>query len=381
MTSTGIAPVLTDSQTLNEVVSCLSEYVPIATQGKCNQQTIFEILIRAGSQRDSIENTSKVLKNVPTSNDVRYHLEKYENLATLESDLNKALQSRLPDGIRQAKQKVAIDLKLIPYYGEPTLEEAPFIYRSKAKNGTCSFYAYATLYVIKKDKRVTLAIKAVRQQDTLVAIITYLLAVIDPLKLKIERLYLDREFFCVPVIRWLKALDIPFEMPVVIRGKDGGTRRLLRGRRSYRTTYTLTSQKYGSVTFQIWIICTYKKGKRHSFGREFFAYAVHKVQLSLQVIHDDYRLRFGIESSYRMKNQCRIKTTIKKPTIRFLFVALAFLIVNVWIYLLWHYVSCLKRSSRRVFSKLFTLKQMLEFLRQTVDRSYGVASEVHLPYS
>jgi putative transposase len=82
-----------------------------------------------------------------------------------------------------------------------------------------------------------------------------------------------------------------------------------------------------------------------------------------------------------MKNQCRIKTTIKKPTIRFLFVALAFLIVNVWIYLLWHYVSCLKRSSRRVFSKLFTLKQMLEFLRQTVDRSYGVASEVHLPYS
>ncbi len=30
-----------------------------------------------------------------------------------------------------------------------------------------------------------------------------------------------------------------------------------------------------------------------------------------------------------MKNQCRIKTTIKNPTIRFLFVALAFLIINV----------------------------------------------------
>ena len=73
MTSTGIAPVLTDSQTLNEVVSCLSEYVPITTQGKCNQQMIFEVLIRAASQRDSLENTSKVLKNVPTSNDIRYH--------------------------------------------------------------------------------------------------------------------------------------------------------------------------------------------------------------------------------------------------------------------------------------------------------------------
>ncbi len=33
----------------------------------------------------------------------------------------------------------------------------------------------ATLYVIKKNQRVTLAIKAVRKEDTLVAIITYLL--------------------------------------------------------------------------------------------------------------------------------------------------------------------------------------------------------------
>lgn len=207
--------------------------------------------------------------------------------------------------------------------------EAPYIYRSQAKSGTCSFYAYATLYVIKKNKRVTLAIKAVRKQDTLVAIITDLLALIEPTKLRIERLYLDREFFCVPVIRWLQALDIPFEMPAIIRGKHGGTRQLIRGRRSYKTTYTLNSDKYGSVTFHVWIVCTYKKGKRREHGREFFIYAIHKVKLSLHSIHDDYRLRFGIESSYRMKNQCRIKTTVKNPIIRFLLVALAFLIINI----------------------------------------------------
>jgi len=145
----------------------------------------------------------------------------------------------LPTGIRQGQQKIAIDFNLIPYYGEPSPAEAPFIYRSKAKSGTCSFYAYATLYVIKKNKRVTLAIKAVRQQDTKVALITYLLGLIEPIKLKIERLYLDREFFCVPVIRWLQALDIPFEMPAIIRGKHGGTKQLIRGRRSYKTSYTI----------------------------------------------------------------------------------------------------------------------------------------------
>lgn len=106
MVGTTIAPVLTDDKTLKEVVNCLTEHLPITTQGKCNQQTIFEILIRAASQKDSIENTSKVLKNVPTSNDIRYHLEKYKNLASLESDLNQALQSRLPDGIRSSQKKL-----------------------------------------------------------------------------------------------------------------------------------------------------------------------------------------------------------------------------------------------------------------------------------
>ncbi|WP_414519447.1 hypothetical protein [Nostoc sp. PCC 9305] len=150
---TATTPVLTDNQTLKEVVNCLAENVPIKTQGNCEQQNIFEILIRAATQRDSIENTTKILKNVPSSNDIRYHLEKYSDIFALELDLNAALQSRLPDGIRQGKQKIAIDFNLIPYYGEPSPDEAPFIYRSKAKSGTCSFYAYATLYVIKKNKR------------------------------------------------------------------------------------------------------------------------------------------------------------------------------------------------------------------------------------
>ncbi|MDZ8239226.1 MAG: ISH3 family transposase [Nostoc sp. ChiQUE01a] len=376
--STANYPILTDSETLKEVVNCLTENIPIKTQGKCEQQTIFEILIRAATQKDSIENTSKVLTNVPTSKNIYYHLGKYSDPNSLESDLNAALQSRIPDGIQKGKHKVAIDFNLIPYYGEPSASESPYIYRSQAKSGTCSFYAYATLYVIKKNQRVTLAIKAVRQQDTLVAVITYLLALIKPNTFKIERLLLDREFFCVPVIRWLQALDIPFEMPAIIRGKHGGTRQLIRGRRSYKTTYTLKSDKYGSVTFQVWIVCTYKKGKRRAHGREFFVYAVYNIKLSLHSIHDDYRLRFGIESSYRMKNQCRIKTTIKNPTLRFLFVALAFLIINIWISLLWHHLGALRKSSKKAFSHVFTLKQMLEFLRQSIDRNYGVAHEVYL---
>ena len=79
-----------------------------------------------------------------------------------------------------------------------------------------------------------------------------------------------------------------------------------------------------------------------------------------------------------MKNKCRIQKTIKNKNIGLLFVDLEFLIINIWICLLWHYLSSLRRSSRQVFSNLFTLKQMLEFLRQTLDRNYGLVCEVYL---
>ena len=118
----------------------------------------------------------------------------------------------LPPRIKNGKQRLAIDFNLIPDSGKPTAEEAPYIIKSQAKAGTCSFYAYATIYVKRDGKRVTIAITSVRQYDTEVAVITRLLDKISQLNLKIKRLYLDRGFFNVPVIRWLKALDIPFEI-------------------------------------------------------------------------------------------------------------------------------------------------------------------------
>lgn len=208
-----------------------------------------------------------------------------------------------------------MDLNLIPYYGKPSDEEIPYIYRSQAKDGTCSFYAYATLYVIKNGKRVTLAIRGVRWTDTKAAIITYLLAELSDLNIKVKKLYLDREFFSVAVISWLMALDVPFIMPAIKRGKTGGINQFLKGRQSYKTHYTMSSKKGKSVPFELWIVCRYKKGKRGKNGVEYLVYVVHQVKTSFSYIRESYRQRFGIESSYRLKNVCPIRTTAKKPAI------------------------------------------------------------------
>jgi len=110
--------------------------------------------------------------------------------------------------------KVAMDLVLIPYHGLPE-EEADEIRRGKAKRGTIHFHCYATAYVIKRNKRITLAITYVRGNDTLVEILDRLLNRLGKMKIQYRSLLLDKEFYTVAVIRYLKKNVSSFIIPVV----------------------------------------------------------------------------------------------------------------------------------------------------------------------
>ncbi|MGI2909716.1 ISH3 family transposase, partial [Hassallia sp. VBCCA 56010] len=152
-----------------------------------------------------------------------------------------------------------------------------------------------------------------------------------------------------------------------------------KGKISYKTTYTMGRYKNDSVTFNLWIICKYRKGQRGKHGVEYFAYVIHKIRTSLSYIHQDYRKRFGIESSYRLKNICRIKTNNKNPVLRLLFVGISFLLVNIWVNLLWLRISQKRKGGRLIYRTLFGLKQMLAFLRQAIERKYQVVEGIYLP--
>ena len=142
MTTSTENAVLTDKDTLKEVIDCLTENISIETQGAFKQTDLFNILIGAASNTDSIENTASKLKNSCSGKNIRYHLAKFTSFPELEIQLNLTLISRLPRRIKRGKLKLAIDLNLIPYYGKPSKEEQEYIYRSQAKNGTCSFSFY-----------------------------------------------------------------------------------------------------------------------------------------------------------------------------------------------------------------------------------------------
>lgn len=382
-TSTSLSPkpALTDEGILATTLDNLLTHIPIKLQGGCSRETLFEVLLRAASRGDSIEHAAARMEGVPCGNGIRYHLDKFDDMKSLEEQVNTALVHQLPNKVVNHRHRLAIDLNLLPYYGHANETEAPYIYRSQAKAGTTSFFAYASLYLIRRHHRVTVAIHPVRSDETLVCVITHLLSRLSPLKIKIESLLLDRGFYSVPVIRWLKALEIPFLMPVVIRGKRGGTRQFCQGRSSYFTTYTLESRHYGSVDFSLAVVCHYQKGRHGKHGIDYCLYVVYRLKVALHDLSGYYRARFGIETSYRLKNDCRIKTSSKNPVVRLLFVGLAFLLVNIWIYCLWFWVSQSRRGGRFIYQTLFPLKTLLEFLGQAIERRFPATTTLFLPTS
>jgi putative transposase len=110
-------------------------------------------------------------------------------------------------------------------------------------------------------------------------------------------------------------------------------------------------------------------------------FVIYRVKVATPQLPRHYRARFGIETSYRMKNACRIRTTTRHPVVRLLFVALAFILVNLWVWLLWTRLSLARRGGRCVYQEYFRLKTMLEFLRHAIERRFPLIRVVSIPAS
>ena len=148
---------------------------------------------------------------------------------------------------------------LDPFYGDTTSENSDYIIRSKKKKSTNDFYGYATLYVINKNRQLTLSILPMQPGLSSAYYVAYFLDVIRTLNLKTEVLCLDRGFYSKKVIKLLQLSKVPHIIPVKRHGKR--MIELLEGRGSRFEMYTMKDRKY-PVTFKVAVVTTYLKGRR-----------------------------------------------------------------------------------------------------------------------
>ena len=92
--------------------------------------------------------------------------------------------------------------------------------------------------------------------------------------------------------------------------------------------------------------CRNSRGERKRHGRQALIYAYWGYQPpSPESVFTTYRLRFGIESSYRQLHEGRIRTTTRRREARLLYVGIALVLRNLWVWL--HYAILLEAAARR----------------------------------
>jgi len=154
-------------------------------------------------------------------------------------------------------------------------------------------------------------------------IVQRLLAIVRRRGVKIKYLLLDKGFFSVEVISYLKRAQHAFIIPAVARGRKPargkrhtGLRAMLQKKHGdYR--HTLTSHAGGQRRTTKLTICVASKSYRHEKTnerrRKKLLYAVWKVRRTPREIRETYRKRFGIETSYRQMHEARIRTCTRDP--------------------------------------------------------------------
>jgi hypothetical protein len=377
---------LTSDQVLTMTIESLIEHFNLVVNGhQFSTDDIWNVVVAASAQGQAIESAANQLESAPDPSTVRFHLRtglvNVTTLEVLEAACNEALVAHLPPRLRGGWHKAAIDLTLIPYHGQ-VAHDPKEIRRGRAKSGTTHFHCYATAYVIKKNKRVTLALTYMRADDTLIEVLERLLTRLRALDIRLKRLYLDKQFYNVPVIRHFQTLypDQEVVIPAIIRGKQGGTRALLQGRKSYRTSYTMRSAQYGEATFEVGVVRKYSQGRYGRHGVEWFVYVLlGPIQPPLHQIYEEYRLRFGIESTYRLMNKVRARTSSRSPGLRLLFVSIGLTLANIWVFLKWAYLGWPRRGGRDVWAELFPLTMFKQFLIEALKAIYGAVQSVSLP--
>jgi putative transposase len=348
--------------------------------GKYSHKDVASVLALAASRKTSTSRICQEHELAPCEGVIRYRLRRL-TLKPLLKRANKLLAEQASCLLPKRPLKIAVDYTLIPYHGRPKREKDEVV-RGKPKSGTTWFHAYATAYTILSGRRVTVALAFVKSSDRKMAVVREIVRLVEAQGIEFRCLYLDRAFFTVDIIRYLQARDIQFLMPAIVRGKRKGTRALVKGRTSYTALYTMKSARTkATVTFPVHVVVTYSKGRQGKNKAITYLYASSSSHPLLDRMQEEYRLRFGIESSYRLLSSSRIRTSTRDPKLRVLYVAASLLLVNAWVEKKWTNLSTTRRGpgGRTVHEDILPYPRFLAMLQYILERKYEFILAVEVP--
>lgn len=260
---------------------------------------------------------------------VRANLPSREQLvAGLVQALNEVASFSRQD--RRRRWLVAIDTHYVAYYGQ----KAAGVLGGPKKQGTKWFFGYATACLLHRRRRYTIALCPLDPHTKPHAIVRALLEQIAARGLHVRGVALDSAFDSGETLLLLQARRLAYTVPLRRKGTGRNARnRWFEGRHRlirWVEWKTDTTRRLVRTRVLVWkgapkTMAFAFQGWRGDRARDIHQRALRQRRW--------YQRRFGIESSYRQKNQAQAHTTSRDPVYRLLLQGIAYLLRQVWVVL------------------------------------------------
>lgn len=316
---------------------------------RCTVWVLFSCLLLAAVARASLAAVASLKGHGPNRETLRQALlatlPGYEELVRglprlLKEALPKSFRRRIAKG-RQRRLPMAIDLHTVPYYKRDS-EPPPHTRKGQRKAGTRYGHQYATCSVLLKGRFFVVGLTPYTPGESYAEVVRRLLKQVAQLGLKPRYLLLDRGFWSVGVLDYLKRARCPFLLPALARGKTANAPGGPTGTQAYwqkpsgRYPYRLADPKRG-VWLTLLVIHRRErnskaKGRRDRHGRQTLVYGLWGCEPQHPLtVFERYRRRFRIESSYRLLEEARARTSSRDERVRLWYVIQGALLLNLWL--------------------------------------------------
>ena len=301
---------------------------------------IWKTVERAATDTTSVHHVVENTDETPDDETVMNWLRTIDSDA-LEDVVNDLLAKHATTILDPDRSRIAIiDFVDNPYHGT-YLNDPREICSMKPRDGTTTCHRYCTAFVLDR---------------------------VDQLPFEVDAILADRGYYQERVIRRART-TAPVVLPVVKKGDR--LRDQLDTHASYWTEYAMYKGKKRELQFPHAVCVSYQNGDRGKHGEVVRGYvACDLTDRTPKQVETLYHKRSAIETSYRTYREARAITATPDPLIRFIFVAVSFLLRNLWLLVRWAVVARPRRGGRDLPTE-FTFELVCGWIRDHLSAALG----------
>src|SRR5487761_580445 len=362
----------------NLALSTLNEHlvIPSAPNSHFKNDDIMQSLLYlsmeeryAESGLDDLACTGK--DDTPSADTLLYRLKKLDSkqaYSMLVSANDSVFDELRRKGVFRKPAIAAIDLSDDPYYGEYN----GLLRRSKRDRGTNLFYTHASFHIVEAGRRITVFTIPVYQLDDHATVCEELIRAAWARGIKIKSVLIDRGFYSVDVMNTLKRLKVEFLMPAI---KNDRMKRTIEDYHNClipsTSKFTIRNSMEKEACFSLMIYKKKDAKETDPISEQYFVFATNMHYSDARKLYPkiplEYKMRWGIETGFRVQNTIKALTTSQNYAIRTIYEMLSIIIYNLW--QLANILLALELKIKLLKKPLIKLTHLGRIFRLSIERS------------